>query len=308
MQHITVGIVNARTILIVIVGEIVAEALQAMRIDAIDKRGIAGRTVAVQTSLVVELAAKLRFQCAKRLVARQRDRTRPCRACPLGVYMIEVRVFQTGAVRNTDIHGDAVRRVRQVEIVGIEQLPICRSDFPVLAGVQIQLRFHILLPDGIGSVTLGFQRVAPIQRRVADCLVCQITERRNRVQCQRYAAISVQRRASSLYALSALWHIHPPCPGLPATFSVVGSILAGFVVFLEQGFQIRICFGQCCAVSIDGLVVVTLQIVVRLFAPFNRFIEIGGVDLTNRDPDSPSRWSMLPARNQPASVLQRYCH
>ena len=108
--------------------------------------------------------------------------------------MIEVRVFQTGAVRNTDIHGDAVRRVRQVEIVGIEQLPICRSDFPVLAGVQIQLRFHILLPDGIGSVTLGFQRVAPIQRRVADCLVCQITERRNRVQCQLYVSVSVQRR------------------------------------------------------------------------------------------------------------------
>ena len=282
MQHITVGIVNARTILIVIVGEIVAEALQAMRIDAIDKRGIAGRTVAVQTSLVVELAAKLRFQCAKRLVARQRDRTRPCRACPLGVYMIEVRVFQTGAVRNTDIHGDAVRRVRQVEIVGIEQLPICRSDFPVLAGVQIQLRFHILLPDGIGSVTLGFQRVAPIQRRVADCLVCQLTERRNCVQRQRYVSVSVQRRGKFCGCFTqgrgiVIRLALIVCDVLRRRFNYALG------VFLEQSVQIRICFGQRRAVGIDGLFGAALQIVVRLFAPLNRFIEIGGVDLANRN-------------------------
>lgn len=119
-------------------------------------------------------------------------------------------------------------------------------------------------------------------------------------------AISVQRRGKFFVRIGQLCGISIrlaliACDVLRRRFN-----LAGFGVFLEQSVQIRICFGQCCAVSIDGLVVVTLQIVVRLFAPFNRFIEIGGVDLTNRDPDSPWLRSMFPAQNQPDPVLQRH--
>ena len=250
-----------------------------MGIHAVDDRGIADRAEAVLTSLVVELAAKLRFQCAERLVARQRDRSRPCRACPSGIHMIEVRVFQAGSVRDADVHGDALRRVRQAEIVGIEQSAVCRSDFLVLAGVQIQLRFRVLLPDSIGGVTLGFQRVAPIQRRIADCLVCQLTERRDRVQCQQHVSISVRRSGKLCGRLVQ-------CVSITIRLALIGFDilrrrfnLAGFVVFLEQSVQIRICFGQRRAVGIDGLFGAALQIVVRLFAPLDRFIEIRGVDL-----------------------------
>ena len=196
--------------------------------------------------------------------------------------MIEVRVFQAGAVRDADIHGDVLRRVRQAEIVGIEQIAVCRSDFPIFAGVQIQLRFLVFLPDGIGGVTLGFQRVAPIQRRIADRLVCQLTERRDRVQRQRHVSISVRRSGKLCGCLVQCVSIT-----IRLALIVCDVLCRGFNyalgVFLEQSVQIRICFGQCCAVSIDGLVVVTLQSVVRLFAPLDRFIEIGGVDLTNRD-------------------------
>ena len=163
-----------------------------MGIHAVDDRGIADRAEAVHFSAPVEFVRNLCFQCAERLVARQRDRTRPCRAGP--IVLEAVWIIQAGSVRDADVHGDALRRVRQAEIVGIEQFAVCRSDFPIFAGVQIQLRFRVLLPDGIGSVTLGFQRVAPIQRRIADCLVCQLAERRDRVQCQRYVSVSVQRR------------------------------------------------------------------------------------------------------------------
>ena len=249
-----------------------------MGIHAVDDRGIADRAEAVLTSLVVELAAKLRFQCAERLVARQRDRTRPCRACPSGIHMIEVRVLKAGSVRNADVHGDALRRVRQAEIVGIEQFAVCRSDFLVLAGVQIQLRFRVLLPDGIGGVTLGFQRVAPIQRRVADRFVCQLAERRDRVQCQRHVSVSVQRRGKLCGRFTqgrgiAICLALIRCDVLSRRFN------NALGVFLEQGVQIRICFGQRCAVGIDGLFGAAFQSVVRLFAPFDRFIEIRGVDL-----------------------------
>ena len=192
--------------------------------------------------------------------------------------MIEVRVFQAGSVRNADVHGDALRRVRQAEIVGIEQIAVCRSDFPIFAGVQIQLRFRVLLPDGIGGVTLGFQRVAPIQRRVADCLVCQLTERRDRVQRQRYVSVSVQRSGK-------LCGRFTQGRGIVICFALIRcDVLCrrfnyALGVFLEQSVQIRICFGQRCAVGIDGLFGAALQIVVRLFAPFDRFIEIGGIDL-----------------------------
>ena len=249
-----------------------------MGIHAVDDRGIADRAEAVLTSLVVELAAKLRFQCAERLVARQRDRTRPCRACPSGIHMIEVRVFQAGSVRNADIHGDALRRVRQAEIVGIEQSTICRSDFLVLAGVQIQLRFRVLLPDGIGGVTLGFQRVAPIQRRIADRLVCQLTERRNCVQRQRHVSVSV-RRSGKLCGCFTQGRGIVICLALIRCDVLSRRFNNALGIFLEQSVQIRICFGQCCAVGIDGLFGAAFQSVVRLFAPFNRFVKIGGIDL-----------------------------
>ena len=186
--------------------------------------------------------------------------------------------MKAGSVRNADVHGDALRRVRQAEIVGIEQFAVCRSDFLVLAGVQIQLRFLVFLPDSIGSVTRGFQLIAPIQRRVADCLVCQITERRDRVQCQRYVSVSVQRSGKLCGRFTqgrgiAIRLALIACDVLSRRFNNALGI------FLEQSVQIRICFGQRRAVGIDGLFGAAFQSVVRLFAPLDRFIEIGGVDL-----------------------------
>ena len=58
-----------------------------MGIDTIDDRGVACRAIIVYFTAIVELAlvGKLRFQCTERLVARQRDRTRPCRAGPFAL-------------------------------------------------------------------------------------------------------------------------------------------------------------------------------------------------------------------------------